>query len=1606
MRTGVHSAPKRGFFHVRRDNPVSIYLVAIICGLLAFVLGGASCYMYAHGEAVNKFLLRDPEPQAFAVVSEDDGSLRFYKRAGVPTAGSTFDGRTVTAVYTGLEDEDFGSSEPWYEHYEKIRTVTTEDAGIAPKSMNSWFAYLDYVTSIDLTGFDTSQVDDISYLFYYCPVLTEVKGIPTLDTSRVTTLECLFEGCSALSTIDVSSFDTSNVTDMQLAFAGCSSLTDLDLSQWDTSKVTNMYGMFHECHALADVTLFAGTSSVTSMGSMFYGCDALTTLDLSSFDTGNVNNIDGMFWECSSLVTIYAGSGWSMASVTSGKSTFNGCDAIVGGLGTVHDAVKGVNYDYAHVDAGPDNPGYLTPKIVVNYRSNDGQIGLTEPYCFGLTTPTNPEEGITGWSTALDGSGRTYDLGERISYDPASIADIDLYAVHGFAVYSADDNSLCFYKRAVLPAAGETYEGKAATAVYTGIETSSYTDSTLPWKNYRSSVTNVSIVDDGISPTSTAYWFNYMSNCKVIDVNKLDTSQTRNMSHMFFYCSNLPAVDVSSFDTSKAIDMSYMFQNCSALSAVDVSNFDTSQVTDMSGMFYNCSILTSIDVGTWNTSKVTNMGGMFSNCPTLTSIDVGTWDTSKVTNMANMFRGCKALTTLDVSTFDTSQVISMSQMFENCSVLATLDVSGFDTSKVTSMQRMFYGCSGLTTLDVSNFDTSKVTSMGSMFCFCSNVVTIYAGDGWATDAVTNGYNMFSGCTSLVGGAGTIYSPGHKDADYAQVDGKDGNPGYLTPKISVAYHDSEGNVTETIPYVYGVVAHDAPSGCVGWTTTADVTEVVYVAGDLVAYDTNNITDIDLYPVKDNRQAFAVYSDDDNSLNFYKRSSVPAAGETFEGKAATAVYTGIETASYSESTIPWRDYQTTITRITVVDEGLTPVSTAWWFYRFANCISLDVTRLNTSRVTNMTAMFCYCSKLTSLDLSSFDTSKVSNMGVMFQGCSSLSALDVTSFDTSQVTTMGNMFNGCSKLTALDVTGFDTSEVTSMARMFWECSSLTSLDVSEFDTSKATNLSYMFYYCSSLTSLDLSSFDTSKSTNLTGMFSYCSNLTTIYAGDKWTTDAVTSSSSMFTNCLKLTGGNGTVFDGSHLDASYAHIDSGDSDSGYLTPKIDVVYHDSEGNVTETVPYVYGVTAKDAPAGCAGWATSADATEAKYVAGDIVTYDAANIADIDLYPVKDNRQAFAVYSADDNSLNFYKRSSVPAAGDTFEGKAATAVYTGIEILKYNSSTIPWKSFQTSINSVSVIDEGVSPLSTSYWFSSLSNCTSADIAKLDTSQVTDMSWMFYKTAKLATVDVSQFDTSKTISMASMFSNCSALNHIDVTNWNTTNVTNMSSMFTRCSNLVSLDLSGFVTSKVTNMMSMFSNCSKLTALDLSGFDTSAVASMKGMFTFCSALKQIELSQFDLSNVTDLSSLFFGCSALSSIDLSGWNTSSIVNMTALFSSCSSLSVIYVGDGWSTTNITSSTSMFANCTKLVGGTGTKFSSSHLDAAYAHVDGGTSNPGYLTYKATNADDAASVPILSAQSVTENGHSPIQAETEDNQPNMNAKTEEAESDLSPTAGATVTGE
>ena len=581
---------------------------------------------------------------------------------------------------------------------------------------------------------------------------------------------------------------------------------------------------------------------------------------------------------------------------------------------------------------------------------------------------------------------------------------------------------------------------------------------------------------------------------------------------------------------------------------------------------------------------------------------------------------------------------------------------------------------------------------------------------------------------------------------------------------------------------------------------------------------------LFPIFASAQEpYAIMIDDNTAIEFRYDNEKAARG-------------GMDIGPFdSGSDRPWSTYAEGIYSV-IFDESFTNctsiTSTVMWFAGFSNLETIiGIENLNTSNVTDMQAMFNGCRKLTNLDLTYFNTSKVINMATMFTGCRLLESINLSKFDTSNVTTMLMMFSDCESLKSLDVSHFNTSNVETMNYMFLNCSSLTSLDVSHFNTSKVNNFFGMFYGCSGLTSLNLRSFNTSNATDMLHMFQGSSNLKTIYVGDGWSTASLDEGwgNEMFVGCTSLVGGAGTTYDSSHTDASYAHVDEGSSNPGYLTG-------DGGGS----------------------------GEEAQYW---MELQSMLQYAD-ELYGRARDNSNVEPWMLEELSMMINRGS------DMYDEHTADEeeVHHMIEELNWICMEI-----EEAMNREPEPSEGPVPYA----------------IFIDNNTALEFHYDDQRSSYPEAMDIYPF--SSTVDRG----------------WH--------------------DMAESIRSVVFN--ESFANCTSITSTEYWFFGCSNLETFVG------------LEYLNTSNVTNMASMFDGCYSLTTLDLSSFNTTSVTEMKMMFFGCTNLSTIYVRSGWSTANVTSSDHMFEGCDRIVGGRGTQWDPEHVDAAYAHVDGGTNNPGYLT-------------------------------------------------------------
>lgn len=198
----------------------------------------------------------------------------------------------------------------------------------------------------------------------------------------------------------------------------------------------------------------------------------------------------------------------------------------------------------------------------------------------------------------------------------------------------------------------------------------------------------------------------------------------------------------------------------------------------------------------------------------------------------------------------------------------------------------------------------------------------------------------------------------------------------------------------------------------WVSSAIRNQFNTVAGAIGSGTTGeNFYEPEDIPDPENGTAFAVYSEDDHSLMFYKRRGVPKVGDMFNYRRVTEVYTGFENESYGlvgydptsknwdtcDTDVPWYEMRTRVTKVTVVDRGIKPHSLAQYFRRFENLESADLGNFDLSKTVSLYGLFLLCSSLRSANVPSV-SSVCTNFQDAFAYCPSLVKLNFGECDFS--------------------------------------------------------------------------------------------------------------------------------------------------------------------------------------------------------------------------------------------------------------------------------------------------------------------------------------------------------------------------------------------------------------------------------------------------------------------------------------------------------------------------------------------------------------------------------------------------------------------------------
>lgn len=766
---------------------------------------------------------------------------------------------------------------------------------------------------VDLTGWDLSNVTSFRRMFFNCNELAEIEDISTWNTANATDMAFMFAGCKVLP-YSVYNFNTSNVEDMSYMFLGVITPNTIDLTSFDTSKVTNMEGTF------------AGSMNVASWDADIFtvGDNKVTLLDLSSFNTSNVTNMRSLFQgrvndvSSNKWMTVKFGDNWDTTNVKDMSHMF---------------------YDAYTVNMQKD----------------------------GTDTKIDPPEFIKDYCNTSNVEDMSYMFYHVLKSD-FDLSNVDVSKVKNMAYMFAQNLGATSYN-------------------FTGWDTSNVEDMSFMFAENMNDLAN-----------------------KMTGLESLNTSNVKNMSGMFYgmqYMSGVPGI--ANWDVSNVEDMSYMFAgDTNRFQNIPVENWNTASLKNAQAMF--CCVGKSndtdstkriplLDLSGWDLSKVTNVTSMFganADIPGRKNWTMGGFvNVSKlllpntinpeITSFKHFLSGlsyCEELTLPDFS--NCHNVVDTSYMFGASNsgyggvarFMQAIELPNFnlDTSKVTTMENMFHNSNvkvpGNYLPDMSSainiqnacHSLQWIDEWQGDFNFTAPVATKVKGAVPNIPAVNNAlisYPQAEDCSLLMSG-GSLDTNGNVSGGYIKtIDSK-----YLTidlPKatdLRYAFNQVvfNGRVVFNLP---SITDKTNLGGMFNTAKPATKALQIIIPANIVA----------LFADKDEFCEIAKVSAQLKPYIFFEgEEEIPKPGEV------------TSMSYYARDNIP--NYQT----LTNIDAYL-PESTA--------------------KVTDFSGAFAGCEELTSLDFSKIDTSSAIYFNNMFADCDKLTDFDFSTWDMSKVTTVQDMF-----------------------------------------------------------------------------------------------------------------------------------------------------------------------------------------------------------------------------------------------------------------------------------------------------------------------------------------------------------------------------------------------------------------------------------------------------------------------------------------------------------------------------------------------------------------------------------------------------------------------
>lgn len=1478
---------------------------------------------------------------------------------------------------------------------EGTTTVTSGDGAYAMNTGSDYPGWYSSRSKIDSVAFEPSFADarptSLAYWFYGADNLVSIVGIEYLNTSEVTTSTRMFYNCSKLTSFDMSHFNLAKDKDMSYMFYSCRALTELKLGDnLNTDSVSDMQRLCYGCSKLASFDFSKlHTQSVANFQYMFYSCSALTTADISTFDFSSVDTVNVyrtgycyLLAMCSRLTSVNVGNNMFPGATSNARpfysvgSRSNPVELKIGSkfdksvLGTISGGAYSWQGGYFSeptvvedpvVYPKPATPEYVDLGLSVKWATFN--LGATAPeeggyyYAWGETEPKasyswstykfGPDSAITKYNktdslttltadddaaaVALGGNWRMPTVDEiNELHDNCTWTSTTQNGVRGILVTAPNGNSI------FLPAAGAK-----------GYNTS-YPDSVVARSSTNFYWTSSKYLSEDNKAVAKYFWgdtnffnmtYNRSFGLSIRPVYVDDTKpQPTTKKPMAILAANAGGNKTLTFtmvdDTTKAVtsgDGAYSLNLSTnspkwSASSVDTVVFDKSfadaRPTSMYSWFNYASKLKVIKgIENLNTSEVTTTQNAFRGCSSLDSLDMSHFNLAKTTNMSYMFYSCSALKSVKFGDLHTDSVKDMQRLFYGCQSLASVDFSKLNTTSLANVQYMFYNCSSLQTIDISTFDLAKVdttdqswrTGYAYMFANCSNVTSVNVGN-----------NMFKGTTK---NDRPFYRVGTADSPVELKIGPKFDKAVLGSNAS-GYYNWEGGyfneptVVSTAKYVdlglsvkwgdmnLGAAAPEETGNYYAWGETAPK--------DSYSWDNYKFGATDSTITKYNKVDSLTTlqpADDAATVALGGKWRMPTATEFAELKdnctwtQTTENGVGgvkITAANGNSIFLPFTGHYQTDNPSTLVGGAADYWTSTKYIGSNSTAVAKERFRGNNNlwnfswdRAYGLAIRPVYDESST-VTPDTTDTKKdsvyVAVLGTKADGKTRTlrftRVAEITEKGAGGKDGMYTLPTGSgnpgwySANYNIDTVTIDPSfagaRPITTRRWFYNMMNLKKIVGIEYlNTSESTDMYYMFYGCNKLDSLDLSHFNTAKVTNMTDMFYNCSSLTYLDVSN-FNTENVTNMTYMFYNCSKLKSLNVKSFNTAKVTgmrSMFYNCSSVDS--------LDLSSFNVE-NVTNMSQMFYGCSSLKSLD--VSSFKPVNVTDIRGMFSGLANVETLKLGEFSTPKVTNMSQLFyRCEKVKELNVSKFNTESATDMGMMFDQcKALTSLdlssfntskVTDFDLMFYhcdNLQSLNLKSFDTS-NATTI----------RLMFSNCSSLKELDLSHFNTSKVTSMDQMFYNCSSLTKLEVGNFDTHLATSFFQVFGNCSSLKTVDVSKWNTANVEGFTHMFVGCTSLQKVDVSKFNTAKSSSFRFMFSNCSNLEELDVDSFDTGNATNFYGMFNGCSKLTKLDVSHFNTEKATTMYGMFYGCANVKELDLSSFRTPYLRDMGIMFTGCRSL-----------------------------------------------------------------------------------------------------------------------